>query len=550
MLTSELSLNYSKKKIFVLLVIIVIVSLGFKLYLVDFSSLPVEDTYGYVIRSIAHNNGDFTENERKTLGWSLFLSPFMLLLDSDEPLDYINIARLSSIIISSVTIYPMYLLARRFFNEKFSIAASCLFAFQPHLNYNSVQGISEPLFILFSILAFYLILSKDDRIKYIAFIVTGLLLWVRFNGIIILVIMSILYFYNSDFSKKRIAKFMFAILIFVLVVSPTLIQKYDQFGDPFYFSQSNTIFLENYVSVVAENTTTQNYSAMDYINENGIASFFDKFILHGIFNISLAVYKILFPYLIVLFPIGVFFSIRGFDQSKKFIKSNWIWIFISLGLFVIYFSIVPEKRLIYFIIPNLILISVLPIERLIKYGLSTFSFTEKQKNTSLVIVIIVVFLLSSVYTLNYELPSKIEENEKLLFAQTINTKLDGKILDAGYTLRSLMYVTLNEPNSNFKNFGDLQDVNTWWSGTKNLQVVNLYATNFDTFIIAAQESELKYISINKNGVNIQWYPYLDEIYENEKDFPNLRKVFDSEEDGYEKFHVKIFEINYDMQIQK
>ena len=149
-----------------------------------------------------------------------------------------------------------------------------------------------------------------------------------------------------------------------------------------------------------------------------------------------------------------------------------------------------------------------------------------------------------------ESKKKIEENEKLLFAQTINTKLDGKILDAGYTLRSLMYVTLNEPNSNFKNFGDLQDVNTWWSGTKNLQVVNVYATNFDTFIIAAQESELKYISINKNGVNIQWYPYLDEIYENEKDFPNLRKVFDSEEDGYEKFHVKIFEINYDIQIQK
>ncbi|SVE03179.1 uncharacterized protein METZ01_LOCUS456033, partial [marine metagenome] len=52
-LTSELSLNYSKKKIFALLVIILIVSLGFKLYLVDFSSLPVEDTYGYVIRSIA-----------------------------------------------------------------------------------------------------------------------------------------------------------------------------------------------------------------------------------------------------------------------------------------------------------------------------------------------------------------------------------------------------------------------------------------------------------------------------------------------------------------
>ena len=545
MLTSESSLNYSKKKILSIFIIIALISLGFKLYLIDFSSLPVEDTYGYLIRSIAHTNGDFTEHERKTLGWSLFLSPFMLLIDSEEPLDYINVIRLTSIAISLVTIYPMYLLARRFFNEKFSIAASCLFAFQPHLNHNSVQGISEPFFILVSVLIFYFILSKDDRMKYVAFLLTGLLFWIRFNGIIVLVIISILYFYNSNFSKKRLGKFVFAILIFILIISPTLNQRYEQFNDPFYFSQSNTIFLENYVSVVAENTKTQNYSATDYINENGIESFFNKFIFNGILNIFQALYKILFPYMIVLFPIGLFFSIRAFDQTKKSIKSNWIWILISLGSFLIYFSIVPEKRLIYFLIPNLILISVLPIERLMKYGLSTFSFSLKQKNISFVIVLIVVFLLSAVYTLNYESFNKIHENEKLLFAQTINTKLNGKILDAGYTLQSLMYVTLNEPSSNFKNFGTSQDVNSWWSGTKNLQVVNLYATNFDTFMIAAQENQLKYISINENGVNMEWYPYLNQIYENEKDFPNLKKIFDSSESGYEEFHVKIFEINYD-----
>ena len=522
-----------------------IISLGFKLYLIDFSSLPVEDTYGYVIRAIAHTNGDFSENERKTLGWSIFLSPFMLLLDSTEPLDYINAARILSIIVSTVTIYPMYLLARKFFNEKFSIAASCLFAFQPHLNYNSVQGISEPLFILLSILSFYFILHQDNRIKYVAFLTAGLMFWVRFNGIIVLIIISILYFYNSNYSKKQISKFLLALFIFILVLSPTLIQRYDQFGDPLYFSQSNTIFLENYVSVVAENTDMENYTASDYIEDNGILSFFNKFVLNGIFNIAQSIYKILFPYMIVLFPIGVFFSIRAFDQPKKFLKSNWIWIFASLGVFLIYFSIVPEKRLLYFLIPNLILFSVIPIERLIKYGLSTFSFNRNQKNISFIIVILIILVLSIVYTSYYELTDKKTENEKLLFSEIINKKLNGKILDAGYTLQSLMYVSLNEPDSNFKEFGISKNVNDWWIGTKNLNVINLYATDFENFILVSQENNLNYLSINKDGVNMEWYPYLEDVYDNENDFPQLKKIFDSQENGFENFHVKIFEIRND-----
>ena len=61
--------------------------------------------------------------------------------------------------------------------------------------------------------------------------------------------------------------------------------------------------------------------------------------------------------------------------------------------------------------------------------------------------------MSIVYTSYYELTDKQTENEKLLFSEIINERLNGKILDAGYTLQSLMYVTLNEPDSNFKEFG-------------------------------------------------------------------------------------------------
>ena len=161
MLASDQSTNFSKKKILSILVIVMIVSLGFKLYLIDFSSLPVEDTYGYVLRAIAHNNGDFSEHPRKTLGWSLVISPFLNLIESDDFLDYINIARYLSIAISIITIYPMYLLGRRFFDEKFALCAAGFFAFIPQLNFHASSGYTEPLFILILILSTYFILKKN-----------------------------------------------------------------------------------------------------------------------------------------------------------------------------------------------------------------------------------------------------------------------------------------------------------------------------------------------------------------------------------------------------
>ena len=82
-----------KKQIVFCLILIACISLGFKLYTVDFSVSPDEDTYNYVLRAIGHNNGDFSEHPRKTLGWSIVISPFLHLVDSNNFIDYINVAR-------------------------------------------------------------------------------------------------------------------------------------------------------------------------------------------------------------------------------------------------------------------------------------------------------------------------------------------------------------------------------------------------------------------------------------------------------------------------
>ena len=145
-----------------------------------------------MLRAISHNNGDFTEPTRKTLGWSIIISPFLNFVNSDNFLDYVGVAKVLSISISVISIYPMYLLARRFFNEKYSLVAAFLFAVEPHLNQNAGLGLSEPLFILISMLAVYFVLSKNPKFVYVSFLLIGLLWWIRFNGIVMIPIISTL----------------------------------------------------------------------------------------------------------------------------------------------------------------------------------------------------------------------------------------------------------------------------------------------------------------------------------------------------------------------
>jgi len=328
-----------------------------------------------------------------------------------------------------------------------------------------------------------------------------------------------------------------------------LLDRYEQFGDPLYFSQTEHLFLGDYASILAHNMQDVEYSAFDYIDDNGFGKFLEKFMLMGISNLIFAVVKMSFPYLIILLPFGILFSLRVFDQEKKYMQSNWILILITLAPFVIYFAIIDEKRLIYYLFPFLILFAVIPLQRLVECGLSTFSFTEKQKKSSLVCIMAVILILSGLYTLRYDLPDPILNDEKILFAETINSKFEGRILDAGYTLQGLYYVHVTNPPDVFKNYkihpnqtGDF--MGEFNSENRNLKPIELYAKSLEGFIEISDEYELKYISINKNNIQTR-YSYLNEIYENEESFPYLRKVFDTEQEGFEKFKTKVFEINYE-----
>jgi len=532
------------QKIIVLLIVIVLISLGLKLYHIDFSLPYNTDNLGFILRGFSHLNGDFSQTPDKGLGWSLFLFPFFHLVESDNLLDYSNLVRIISLAVSSASIPMMYILSRRFFERKYSLTAACLFAFEPHLNYYSGIGLAEPLYILAIIGTFYFVTSNHAKMIIPALMLSSVIWWTRINGFVILLLTTIIFFIIHKREPKTIGFYLVGLAFFLLILSPMLIQRDSQFGDPLYFWYNDKIFLDNYDELVSDNIGNDG-SALSYIQKNGIYSFTERFIFQGFENTFEILFKLSLPYLIILIPFGILFSLRAFDQKQNLIWANWIFILGTIVTLIVVISTVPERRFLLLLYPFLIIFSVIPIQRLIEYGFSTFAFTQKQKNISLFSILVLVLVLSIIFTVNqYEQPNVIFENEKLQVAHYMVKNLNGVVLDGnGPAFEYVSYVLVNEPHGNFKE-KSINDPNIHSSKINpNFKRNYINAESIENLLTIGNTKNLKYIISNENKGF--FHKYVNDIYSNEEKYPYLTKIFDSTEQEMKFLKIKIFEIDYE-----
>jgi hypothetical protein len=321
-----------------------------------------------------------------------------------------------------------------------------------------------------------------------------------------------------------------------------LLQKYEQYDDPFYSSYQGSMFSENYEQLVSNMTSNVDSSALDYIQNHGIVEFFGTFLLNGLFSSLSILSQLSFPYLFILLPFGVLFSLRAFDQKSRYIKANWIFIISSILLMSVIISVVPDKRFLFFLMPFLVIFSVIPIQRVTEYGLNTFSFSRKQKNIFLIIVLIIVIILSGLFTLRYEKPDHILENEKFDFSTFALQNLNGNALrDYGGSLDYVTNIVLIHDND-FRDF----KIDHWIDKTEwkkyEFKEIGVYAESIEDLILNGEGSDLKYLI--SNNQKTFYYPFVDDVYHNEENFPYLIKVFDSDKHGYQKLKIKVFEIDY------
>ena len=541
----EITLQVSRSRVILFLILICVISLGLKLYTVDFSIPPHGDDFVYVIDAVQYNEGDFFVSQKKNPGWPLFLAPFMSIINSNDLLDYTNLARVLGLIISTATIFPMYFLARKFFDEKYSLIAASLFAFEPHLNYNSGAALSEPLLILVLITSMIFILHNKTKYFYLAFVFAGLCWWVRLEVIYPMLAIIFIYFIVHRDKSNSLRNFSFCIVFLLITISPLFIQRDLQFDDPFYVWYTGTILADDYTELL---TSPEDAGITDFVEKHGILGLMDRF-ANGLTNLFNVLFRILYPYLFILIPFGVLFSLRPIGQKLKNVKANWIMILSIIGVLVIPFAIIDERRFLFPLLPFLIVLSTIPIQRVTNYGLSTFSFSERQKSVFLVIVVGVVLLLSTIFTMGvgefgYGLPNSALEQEKLEFTEYLVENYDGRILRDETVTDYLAYVSLTSDDNDFKSFKSPRGKNPYPDLYEPGKVVwlSVNGKNMKELIINGELRELKYIGILEKGS--YFFPFLNDLYFNEEKYPYMEKIFDSNEMNYKEFKIKAFEINY------
>ena len=91
---------------------------------------------------------DFPNYSPSQSGWGEFLSLFFMNFHSDNLIDFMNLQRTISVILSGITVFPVYFICKKFFNNYYSLIGALIFAFDPRIILNSTLGIAEPLYIL------------------------------------------------------------------------------------------------------------------------------------------------------------------------------------------------------------------------------------------------------------------------------------------------------------------------------------------------------------------------------------------------------------------
>ena len=539
----------SIKYVFITLASIISISLILKLYTTDFSIPVFSDNLSYALSAIAHTNGDFSQSSHRGTGWSIFVAIFYSFINSENFLVYSNTIKIISLAVASSTVFLVYLLGRKFFDQRYSLVAAGLFAFIPHLNYNSGFGLTEPLYHLTLIAAFYFAINKNTKFIIPSLLLVGILWWIKLNEIFPLIILIIIYFVTKRNSPNLYRNLFIGILIFLAVISPMLYDRYEQFGDPFFYGYTPYIFTgswEKIISIeVGHGQENQATTAFDFIDENGLLSFFQTFFLNGIYNVLSILWKISFPYLFILIPFGIIFSFRAFDQHKKLILANWLFIILSLGSLIPVFSLIPDQRHLYFIFPFLIIFCTIPIQRVTEYGLSTFSFSQKQKSIFLVIVVSIVLVLSVWFTLRYDVSDPLLENEKYEFANYVLKNLDGHSLrEFGNSLDYLNLVYVENSPNNFKNckVEYNKELCQYDKNRSFFDTITITGNSIEEIVTKGEAYDLKYIITNKEKND--FHGFIDDVYHQEEKYPYLKKIFDSSNQGFEKLKIKVFEIDY------
>ena len=492
--------NYFIKNTYVLLIIIGLSAFSIRLYFFPYDVPITEDGLFYFRYAIDTSIlGNFPNTHLVNNGWPLLMSIFFSMFHSDNFLDYMTLQRLVSVSISVFTIIPVYLLIRRFFEPKFAIIGSLLFVLDPRIIQNSLLGITEPLYIILVTSSIYFFLSNRINMIYVSFGIAALCAQIRYEGIMLLFMLSIMFFVRQRKEKKIIIKYAICITVFVLVLLPM------------GYVRTITVGSDGITDGITSGMMVYGIEASENDGLIGMLSY----IFTGIQSLMEYLGWIMIPYFLFFVPLGTLMVLKK-RNSKNLTIILTIIVLLVPALYA-YSREIQDTRYLYVLYPIFCVVSIFAIKFL----------HEKIKKIFLIIIIGVI--ISSIIFLNIKIDNYEHEREAYEIAKYIQRSTDG--MNSYY------------PESKYVRVVGMIDEFPILSSS-----VSFGPKVFDPNSQLIQES----IENNRNeglehlvvdGKNDR-EEFLHEIFINDKEYDYLTKVFDSKEFGY-KYHVKMYKINYE-----
>ena len=509
--------NYSKsiqeskyknigKKTTLVLCIIFLVALIIRFYYVPYG-LPItlDGFVGYFLYALDISIlKDFPNYSPSQSGWGEFLSLFFMNFHSDNLIDYMNLQRTISVILSGVTVIPIYFICKKFFNSNYSLLGALIFAFDPRIINNSTLGITEPLYILAITLGLLLFLNTNKKIIYSSFAFIACATITRPEGQFWFVAFSLIYFLRFRKNRKDLALFLICLGIFLLVLSPIVMNRIECCGDDGIVGR-----------IISEISNYDNSPIQSNDNINTVSygpNFFNGIKLFG---------WSLIPILVIFIPIGLI------PILKQLKYPNYVLLLLPtiLAIPIMYsVSIAPDTRYVFALFPIFCVISLFGI----KYIVS--KFTNKK---FILLLIISIIIISSMLFLDFKKIQYGDSHEAYIISKLIINDVNG-VNKSSKVVEFFKVAEIEKKWSSSDYSGNLKD---------NYDVNRFLEYDFNSvkeFINFYKDQKLTHLIIDQSE---HMPKYMKEILDNEAEYEYLIKEFDSVELGYD-YNVKLYKIDY------
>jgi hypothetical protein len=493
-----LNLISNNAKITISLLIIFLVGLGIRFFYFPYELPLVIDardnfTYATAINYYGHLPTEWTPPNN---GWPIFLSFWFSIINLDNTLQYMQLQRIVSVILSSLITIPVYFLCRKFFDEKIALVGAALFAFDPRIILNSLLGITEPLFILLGVSSLVIFLKYGRKEIILSFILAAFSTIVRSEGIFLFFTLTILFFIKYKFSKEILKTYLPSIVIFFLILTPIMSYRIEVIGYDGIFQRASG----------------ETVRILSNSGEGGANEIFDGLVLFVKY-----LGWIMIPNFVVFVPFGIIQFFR-----KRTNETNFIIVFLiimSLPILYAYISQAQDTRYFYVLYPIFCLISLFAVKSYI---------TKLPRKNAVLSLIIIGILIGSIGYYEYKKVDYDKEIELNEIAKIISRMTYG----LNFHPAEARYISAAELPSDWPFvFND------------NMQKIKMVPTihheNLEDFI-SNSRGVITHILVDDNP-NLP--EFLQDVYYDEGKYDYLIKVFDSKDRGF-KHRVKLFEIDF------